>query len=107
MKRQQAPKKLFRYKSGEIDGHDYEEKVLGGLPVLVFIEYIDEDDCELALYDRKGYRALWLERKLSKRDWEELSNIVREKYFEDAKEVNDNIAISRYISSLDYDIGCK
>lgn len=99
MKYKKAPKKLDKNSRGEVWGYDFEEKVLGGLPVLVFIQHIDEDGCEIALYDRKGYRAHWVERKLSERQWESLCERVEARYLKDSQDMADDIAIERYISS--------
>lgn len=84
--------KLERLTRGQMD--EALNVVVAGIPALVFVERLvrvkgsfsrdapsDLDfygyvDLEYYLYDRKGYRAEWLERKLSESDLEEIESRV-------------------------------
>lgn len=65
-------KYTVKKKVDKINNADFKTKVLGGLPVNVYVVYINEDDWNIKLYDRKGYRAKWIENKLSEPQWEDI-----------------------------------
>lgn len=44
--------------------YGFEDEVQG-IPCQIQLEFIDSDGISFTVWDRKGYRALWLERKMT------------------------------------------
>lgn len=44
------------------------ESRVSGIPCLIGITWVDEDGFEFEVLDRKGYKAEWLSKKMTKKD---------------------------------------
>lgn len=77
----------------------FDAKILNGLPIKVVIEniYLEDKYADLKLYDRKGYRAKWAEKRLDKYDWDLLISQALDIFIEDNnnKEV-DHLVYKKY-----------
>lgn len=49
-----------------------------GIPCLAGITYYDDAEVEFEILDRKGYKAAWLERKMTKKDEKNVLNDIKE-----------------------------
>lgn len=95
-----AVDKLPKNMHGKPYGYDFKGRVMNGFPVLVYIAEIAEDYIELELYDRKGYRAAWLEDKLTEDQWESLEIQAYEHHEEVAHANEDDMRIEAYIDYM-------
>lgn len=98
----QVVNKLPKNVLGNVSGYSFKSRVMGGIPVLVDIVEIEDDCIELAIYDRKGYRAKWVENRLSDEQWEHLESEAYVYNKKQAIERHDEARIDAYIDYMGF-----